>query len=61
MIAFQLDEHMSQGGKIGPEFERVARQGRIAPDLWMKGATGLPVGPESLLAAVERAVIVVKK
>jgi hypothetical protein len=60
MIAFQLDEHMNKIGKIGPEFERVARQGRIAPDLWMKGATGLPVGPESLLAAAERALSVVQ-
>jgi hypothetical protein len=59
MIAFQLEEHMNKAGKIGPEFERVARQGRIAPDLWMKGATGLPVGPESLLAAAERALRVV--
>jgi hypothetical protein len=61
MIAFQLEEHMKQTGKIGPEFERVARQGRIAPDLWMKGATGSPVGPEALLAATERALAVVKK
>jgi hypothetical protein len=61
MIAFQLEEHMKQSGKIGPEFERVARQGRIAPDLWMKGATGAPVGPEALLAATQRAVAVVKK
>jgi hypothetical protein len=60
MIAFQLEEHMNKAGKIGTEFERVARQGRIAPDLWMKGATGLPVGPESLLAAAERALSVVR-
>jgi len=55
MIAFQLEEHMEKAGKIGPEFERVARQGRIGPDLWMKNATGSPVGPEALLAATERA------
>jgi hypothetical protein len=60
MIAFQLEEHMQKAGKIGPEFERVARQGRIAPDLWMKGATGSPVGPEALIAAAERALGVVK-
>ena len=42
MIAFQLEEYMKKAGKVGPEFERVARQGRIAPDLWMEGATGLP-------------------
>jgi hypothetical protein len=54
-IAHQLEEHMRKVGKIGPEVERVARQGRIAPDLWMTGATGAPVGPEALLAATERA------
>jgi len=60
MISFQLEEHMKKAGKVGPEFERVARQGRIAPDLWMKGATGLPVGPESLLAAAEKALSIVQ-
>jgi hypothetical protein len=60
MIAFQLEDHMQKAGRIGPEFERAARQGRIAPDLWMKGATGSPVGPEALLAAAEHALSVVK-
>jgi hypothetical protein len=60
MIAFQLEEHMKKAGKIGPEFERVARLGRLSPDLWMKHATGSPVGPESLLAAAEHALSVVK-
>jgi hypothetical protein len=60
LIAFQLEEHMKKAGKIGPEVERVTRQGSIAPDLWMKGATGSPVGPEALLAATERALNVIK-
>ena len=55
LIAHQLEEHMRQAGRIGPEVERVARQGRIAPDLWMQGATGQPVGPAALLAATARA------
>jgi hypothetical protein len=55
LIAHQLEEHMRKAGKIGPEVERVTRQGRIAPDLWMQGATGSPVGPDALLAAAERA------
>jgi hypothetical protein len=33
----------------------MARLGNIAPDLWMKQATGKPVGPEALLAATETA------
>ena len=60
LIAHQLEEHIRQAGKIGPEVERVALQGRIAPDLWMQGATGAPVGPDALLAAAERALAAVK-
>ncbi len=59
MIAFQLEEHM-KASPVGPEFERVARQGRILPDAWMQGATGKPVGPDALLAATEAALKVVK-
>jgi hypothetical protein len=29
--------------------------GRVAPDLWMKNATGLSVGPDALLTAAEKA------
>jgi hypothetical protein len=54
-IAFQIQERMDRAGAIGPEFERMASLGRIAPDLWMEQATGRPVGPEALLAATERA------
>ena len=55
MIAFQIEEQMKKAGKIGPEFERMASFGSVAPDLWMVHATGKPVGPEALLQATERA------
>lgn len=57
MIAFQVEEHLAGKDKatFGKEFERVARLGRISPDLWMTQATGKPVGPDSLLAATEKA------
>jgi hypothetical protein len=55
MIAFQIEEQMKKAGKIGPEFERVAVIGNVAPDVWMEEATGAPVGPEALLAATTRA------
>ena len=55
MIAFQIEEQMKKAGAIGSEFERMARMGSVTPDLWMKNATGAPVGPEALLAATERA------
>lgn len=55
LIAFQIQEQMDRAGTIGPEFERMATIGQIAPDLWMIEATGAPVGSEALLAATERA------
>ena len=60
MIAFQIEEQMKKAGAVGSEFERMAKMGSVTPDLWMKNATGAPVGPEALLAATERAVGVVK-
>jgi hypothetical protein len=55
MIAFQIEEQMKKAGSIGPEFERMAKEGRVIPDLWMENATGHPVGPEALLAATKNA------
>lgn len=55
MIAFQIEEQMKKAGSIGAEFERVARLGSIAPDLWMKNATGKNVGPEAMIEAAEKA------
>jgi hypothetical protein len=55
MIAFQIEEQMERAKSIGPEFERMASYGSVTPDLWMKHATGAPVGPEALLKAAEAA------
>jgi hypothetical protein len=55
MIAFQIERQMEKAGNIGSEFERMAKTGSVAPDLWMKKATGSPVGPEALLAAAAEA------
>ncbi len=55
MIAHQIQEQMKKAGSIGPEFERMAMMGSVAPDLWMKNATGAPVGPETLLTGAEEA------
>jgi hypothetical protein len=46
---------MDKAGNIGAEFERMAILGNIAPDLWMKKATGAPVGADALLAATKKA------
>ncbi|MGE5110893.1 MAG: hypothetical protein ACM3JB_08570 [Acidobacteriaceae bacterium] len=60
MIAFQIEGQVNKSGKVGPEFERMVKSGNIAPDLWMKNATGQPVGPEALLQATDKALAVVK-
>jgi oligoendopeptidase F len=60
LIAFQVEEQMKKSGAIGPEFERMAKMGRVTPDMWMIHATGKPVGAEALLAATEQALQQVK-
>ena len=55
MIAHQIKEQVRRTGNLGAEFERMSRQGRLTPDLWMERATGAPVGPGALLEATEAA------
>ncbi len=55
MIAHQIKEQVRRTGNLGAEFERMSRQGRLTPDLWMQRATGAPVGPGALLDATEAA------
>ena len=59
LIAHQIEEKMKKAGNIGSEFERMATMGSVAPDLWMKNATGSPVGAEALLSAAEKALAAV--
>jgi hypothetical protein len=63
IVAFQLAAHLRQveaaaggrAGAVGAELERIARQGRLTPDAWMRGAVGGPVSAAALLAAARRA------
>ncbi|MBI5388653.1 MAG: hypothetical protein HZA90_28665 [Verrucomicrobia bacterium] len=55
LIGFQIERRFRQGGRFGAEFERMARQGNVTPDLWMQGAAGAPVGAEAMLDAAKRA------
>lgn len=61
LIAFQIEEQMRQADHFGAEFERMAKFGNLAPDLWMENATGAPVGPEALLDATKRALAETEK
>ena len=46
--------------RSGPSSSGWRPIGSVTPDLWMKHATGAPVGPEAMLAATEKALTVVK-
>jgi hypothetical protein len=59
MIAHQIEEQIAKSGDLGTEFERMCLAGNIAPDLWMKNATGRAVGPDALLNAAAGALEVV--
>ena len=54
IIAFQVEARL-RGGGFGAEFERMARQGRLTPDAWMRGAVGGPISVQALLAAAREA------
>jgi hypothetical protein len=60
LIAHQIEAHIEKTGNLGAEFERMSKYGSLAPDLWMKNATGAPVGAAALLDATEKALGVVK-
>jgi len=61
MIAAQIEQAMEKAGKIGPDFERVCRIGRVTPDMWMRQATGAPVGPAAILEETAHALEALKK
>ena len=53
---FSSDRRACKGKRnVGAEIERMVKSGSIAPDLWMKNATGSPVNAEAMLKATERA------
>jgi hypothetical protein len=54
LIAFQIAEKLRQGD-FGAEVERIARQGRLTPDAWVRGAVGEPISAGALLTAAREA------
>lgn len=50
IVDFQVGERL-RGPEFGAEFERMARIGRVTPDLWMRQAVGAPISSEALLRA----------
>jgi hypothetical protein len=54
VIASQLGRSFREGD-FGRDFERVCRQGRLTPDAWMRGAVGVPLSAQAMLAEARRA------
>jgi hypothetical protein len=54
IITAQVEAYM-RGKNLAGEMERMCRQGRIAPDIWMEGAVGSPVTADALLQAADAA------
>jgi hypothetical protein len=55
LIARQIEAQVAKTGQVAAEVERMSKIGSLTPDLWMREATGAPVGTGALLSAAERA------
>lgn len=55
LIAHQIERQINTAGNIGGEVVRMASYGSVAPDLWMKHATGSSVGAGALIDAAREA------
>ncbi len=54
IIAFQIAAKL-RSGHFGEEFERMARQGRLTPDAWMRGGVGGEISTRALLSEARAA------
>jgi len=60
LIAYQIEGKMRSAGSVGMEFDRMARIGNVAPDLWMMEATGAAVGTDALMLATKEALKMIR-
>jgi len=54
IIQAQLEDYI-RGRNLATEMERMCVQGRISPDVWMKGAVGSELSPDAMLKSAEAA------
>jgi hypothetical protein len=59
LIDFQVEKQIS-GKAFAAEVERIYEQGRLIPQVWMKGAVGREISIEPILEATTKALKVVK-
>ncbi|MEA2602448.1 MAG: hypothetical protein QOF89_3440 [Acidobacteriota bacterium] len=55
LIAFQIAREL-RSRDFGAEIERIARQGRLTPDAWVRGAVGGPISARALLEEAREAI-----
>ncbi len=59
IIQAQIEDFI-RGKNLATEMERMCIQGRISPDVWMKGAVGSELSPDAMLKAAESALPLVR-
>jgi hypothetical protein len=60
LIDFQLEKQLS-GKKFADEIQRIFQQGKLIPQVWMKGAVGEPLSNKPILEASAKAIEVLSK
>lgn len=59
LIDFQMDGFIKDK-KFAGEVDRIYKQGRLVPQVWMQGAVGREIAVEPMLQAVDEALKVIK-
>ena len=59
LIDFQVDGYI-KGKNFAGEVDRIYKQGRLVPQVWMKGAVGSTISVDPMLKAVDEALTVIK-
>ncbi len=59
LIEFQLEQQI-EGKNIGTELERICKQGKLIPQVWMEKAVGSPISAKPILEAAHKAVVEIR-
>ena len=57
IVQYQLEEHLAKcktSTEWAKEYTRIYQQGRLTPDVWMRGAVGQPISIQPILKAVRK-------
>jgi hypothetical protein len=59
VIEFQIEEHL-KGKKFSDEIDRIFKQGRLIPQLWMEEAVGSRLSTKPIVNAVDEALVEIR-